>query len=304
MIAFIFPGQGSQFAGMGLDLANNFPIAKQVFEEADDALGFNLSTLCFNGPEDDLKLTANTQPAILTHSIAALKVLQQETGLQADVAAGHSLGEYSALVCSGTLLFADAVRTVRRRGQFMQEAVPVGEGGMAAILGLDNDLLEKVCAEAAEGQIVAPANFNSAGQVVIAGHTAAVNRACDLAKEQGAKRALPLPVSAPFHCALMAPAAERLQQVLAELTFSPMACPVVSNVEAKANQDSGRVMDLLVQQVCAPVQWTSSVEEMVRLGVDRFIEIGPGKVLNGLIKRMARGAQLQNVEDCASLKQI
>jgi [acyl-carrier-protein] S-malonyltransferase len=304
MTAFVFPGQGAQFAGMGKDLSENFPVARQIFAEADDALNEHLSRLCFEGPEEDLKLTANTQPAILTHSIAALHVLQQETGLSPQVAAGHSLGEYSALVCAGALSFADAVKTVRKRGQFMQEAVPVGEGAMAAILGLDNDVLQKICSSAAQGEVVAPANFNSTGQIVIAGHSAAVNRACELAKERGAKRALPLPVSAPFHCALMQPAADRLAEVLAQLAVGDMLCPVVSNVEATPNQESSRVVELLVRQVCAPVQWTDSVQTMVDLGVSRFVELGPGKTLSGLIKRLASDAELQNVEDCDSLKKI
>ncbi|HKI51075.1 MAG TPA: ACP S-malonyltransferase [Geothermobacteraceae bacterium] len=304
MIAFVFPGQGAQFAGMGKDLSENFPVARQIFAEADDALNDHLSRLCFEGPEADLKLTANTQPAILTHSIAALRVLEQETGLSPQVAAGHSLGEYSALVCSGALSFADAVQIVRQRGQFMQEAVPVGKGAMAAILGLDNDVLQAICSSAAQGEVVAPANFNSTGQIVIAGHSAAVNRACELAKEQGAKRALPLPVSAPFHCALMQPAAERLAKVLAQLAVGDMLCPVVSNVEATPNQKSGRVVELLVKQVCAPVRWTESVQTMVDLGVSRFVELGPGKTLSGLIKRLTSDAELQNVEDCDSLKKI
>ena len=304
MIAFVFPGQGAQFAGMGKDLSENFPVARQIFAEADDALDDHLSRLCFEGPEADLKLTANTQPAILTHSIAALRVLEQETGLSPQVAAGHSLGEYAALVCAGALSFADAVKTVRQRGQFMQEAVPVGEGAMAAILGLDNDVLQTICSSAAQGEVVAPANFNSTGQIVIAGHSAAVNRACELAKEQGAKRALPLPVSAPFHCALMQPAAERLAKVLAQLAVGDMLCPVVSNVEATPNQKSGRVVELLVKQVCAPVRWTESVQTMVDLGVSRFVELGPGKTLSGLIKRLTSDAELQNVEDCDSLKKI
>jgi len=304
MIAFVFPGQGAQFAGMGKDLSENFPVARQVFAEADDALNDHLSRLCFEGPEEDLKLTANTQPAILTHSIAALRVLEQETDLSPQVAAGHSLGEYSALVCAGALSFADAVQTVRQRGQFMQEAVPVGEGAMAAILGLDNDVLQAICSSAAQGEVVAPANFNSTGQIVIAGHSAAVNRACELAKEQGAKRALPLPVSAPFHCALMQPAADRLAKVLAQLAVGDMLCPVVSNVEATPNQESGRVVELLVKQVCAPVRWTESVQTMVDFGVSRFVELGPGKTLSGLIKRLTSDAELQNVEDCDSLKKV
>lgn len=304
MIAFVFPGQGAQFAGMGKDLSDNFSVAREVFEEANDAVGFNLASLCFNGPEEDLKLTTNTQPAILTVSIAALRVLQQETGLQPAYAAGHSLGEFSALVCAGTLAFADAVRTVRQRGAFMQEAVPVGVGSMAAMMGLENEALEAICAEAAQGEVVAPANFNSPGQIVIAGHATAVDRAIELAKAAGAKRALPLPVSAPFHCSLMKPAGDRLGGILTEVSFAPLQFPVVTNVEALPNADSARVMELLVQQVYSPVRWSESVEKMSQLGVDRFIEVGPGKVLSGLIKRIAKGATIQNVEDVASLKKL
>lgn len=304
MIAFLFPGQGSQHAGMGKDLAENFAVARQVFEEANDALGFDLASLCFNGPEEELKLTANTQPAILTTSIAALRVLQAETGLAPDYAAGHSLGEYSALVCAGALGFADAVRTVRQRGTFMQEAVPVGTGAMAAILGLDLAALDVVCKDAAQGQVVSPANFNSAGQVVIAGHAEAVNRAIELAKERGAKRAMPLPVSAPFHCSLMTPAGERLAKVLDDVAVGEMSIPVVSNVEAKPNQDASRVRELLVEQVSAPVRWEETIASMVDLGVDRYLEIGPGKVLAGLVKRMARDSVIQNVQDVADISAL
>lgn len=304
MIAFVFPGQGSQYPGMGKDLAENFPVARQVFEEANDALGFDLAALCYNGPEDELKLTTNTQPAILTVSVAALKVLEQESGLRAAYVAGHSLGEYSALVAAEALAFADAVRTVRQRGAFMQEAVPVGVGAMAAILGLDPAELEAVCQEAAQGQVVSPANFNSPGQVVIAGHATAVERAIELAKARGAKRAMPLPVSAPFHCALMVPAGERLCEVLSRIAVGPLRAPVVTNVEAAPNNDAGRVRDLLVAQVSAPVRWDESVRKMAELGVERFIEIGPGKVLAGLIKRIAKGAAAQSVEDVASLKAL
>mgnify|MGYP001285313674 CR=1 FL=1 len=304
MTAFVFPGQGSQHAGMGKDLADNFAAARQVFEEANDALGFDLAALCFNGPEEDLKLTTNTQPAILTTSIAALRVLQQESELQPVSAAGHSLGEYSALVCSGAMAFADAVKTVRQRGAFMQEAVPVGVGAMAAIIGLEGDLLEEVCRDAAQGEVVSPANFNSPGQVVIAGNTAAVERAIELAKEKGAKRALPLPVSAPFHCSLMVPAGERLAQVLDNVVFAEMNIPVVSNVEAAPNSDASRLQELLVAQVSAPVRWDESIARMVADGVKTFIEIGPGKVLSGLVRRIDRSAASANVEDCTSLDKL
>lgn len=304
MIAFLFPGQGSQHAGMGKDLAENFPLARQVFEEANDALGIDLAALCFNGPEEDLKLTANTQPAILTTSVAALRVLQNETGIVPHYAAGHSLGEYSALVCAGALDFADAVRIVRQRGTFMQEAVPVGTGAMAAILGLDTETLDGVCKAAAQGQVVSPANFNSAGQVVIAGHVEAVDRAIELAKENGAKRALPLPVSAPFHCSLMVRAGERLAQVLAGIKVGDMSVPVVTNVEATPNRDVSRVCQLLVDQVSAPVRWEESISCMVNLGVDRYIEIGPGKVLAGLVKRMARESLVQNVQNVDDINQL
>lgn len=305
MLAFLFPGQGSQAAGMGKDLYQQFAVARQIFEEANDALGFDLANLCFNGPDDQLKLTENTQPAILTHSVAALRVLEQETGLRPDMVAGHSLGEYSALVAAGALKFADAVRTVRARGLFMQQAVPVGEGAMAAVLGLDLETLDAVCREAAQGRVVAPANFNSAGQVVVAGHADAVARAVELAKEKGAKRALPLPVSAPFHCELMQPAAERLSEVLAGVEIGELQVPVVTNVEARPNTEAGRVRDLLVTQVCAPVRWEESMNYMIQQGVNRFVEIGPGKVLIGLIKRAARGSVLQNmgtVQDLEALK--
>lgn len=302
--AFIFPGQGSQYAGMGRDLAENFAVARHLFEEADDALGFKLSAVCFSGPEEDLKLTAITQPAILAASIAALRVLQAEKGVTPLFLAGHSLGEYSALVAAGALSFADAVRTVRARGTFMQEAVPVGVGSMAAMLNVPEDELRTICADAAEGEVVSPANYNAPGQIVIAGHASAVARAIDIARERGFRKALSLPVSAPFHCTLMQPAAERLAGVLAAVTVSPFDLPVVTNVEAQPNSDEKRVASLLVSQVCAPVLWEQSIEKMIESGVTSFLEIGPGKVLSGLVKRINKEVVTGNLEDSATLAKL
>lgn len=302
--AFIFPGQGSQYPGMGKELADAFPVARQVFEEADDALGIKLSATCFAGSEDELKLTATTQPAILAASIAVLRVVEQETGLKADYLAGHSLGEYSALVCSGALGFADAVRTVRARGTFMQEAVPVGTGTMAAMLSIEKEVLEDICREAAQGEVVAPANFNSPGQIVIAGHSSAVGRAIEIAKSRGFRKAMLLPVSAPFHCALMKPAADRLAGVLETVMANPMKLPVVANADAAPNDDNSRVKQLLVTQVCAPVLWEQSVNTMTTQGVAKFVEIGPGKVLSGLVKRITKEVETTNIEDIAGLKAL
>jgi [acyl-carrier-protein] S-malonyltransferase len=304
IIAFIFPGQGSQYAGMGKDLSDNFRIAADTFAEADEALGFHLSKLCYTGPEDELKLTMNTQPAILAASVAALRVVSSEVELKPSYLAGHSLGEFSALVASGALAFGDALRTVRSRGKFMQEAVPVGVGAMAAILSVEQEILAEICLEAAEGEVVAPANFNSPGQIVIAGHAAAVNRAIEIAKGRGFRKAMLLPVSAPFHSALMLPAGERLGEVLEKVDLSEMTIPVVTNVEALPNQDKARIRELLVAQVSAPVRWDDSVREMVRLGVSSFVEIGPGKVLSGLVKRIDKEVLTANVEDTAGVKRL
>jgi [acyl-carrier-protein] S-malonyltransferase len=302
--AFIFPGQGSQYSGMGKELAGNFKIAADTFAEADEALGFAISRICFEGSEDELKLTANTQPAILSTSIAVLRVIRSETGLSPAFLAGHSLGEYSALVAAGAIEFADAVRTVRSRGMYMQEAVPVGVGSMAAVLGVEPEVLADICREAAQGEVVAPANFNSPGQIVIAGHTGAVNRAIDIAKSRGFRKVMLLPVSAPFHCSLMAPAGERLAEALADVTIREIGIPVVSNVDAKPNQDRDRVKDLLVSQVSSPVLWEASILGMTEAGVERFIEVGPGKVLSGLVKRISKSVEACNVEDSASLKAV
>ncbi len=302
-LAFIFPGQGSQKAGMGKDLADAFPEAKAVFDQVDAALGEKLSTLCFEGPDEQLKLTANTQPSILTVSAAAAAILAK-AGIVPDFVAGHSLGEYSALVAAGAIPAADAAKAVRARGTFMQEAVPAGQGAMSAVLGLAPAKVKEICdAVAAEtGGVVAPANYNEPAQTVIAGAAAAVEAAGAKLKAAGAKRVLPLPVSAPFHCALMAPVKARLEPVLRAAPWKAPAMPVVTNVEAKPNGDVARVVPLLIEQVTAPVRWIECVEELARLGVTRVVEIGPGKVLAGLVKRIAPEIEAFNVEDKASLE--
>ncbi len=299
-IAFIFPGQGSQYPGMGRELAESFAAARRVFEEADRAAGFSLSKLCFEGPAEDLQLTANTQPAILAVSVAAAEVLR-EKGVSPDYVAGHSLGEYSALVAAGSLGLADAVRLVRKRGQYMQEAVPVGEGAMAAILGIEPAAVQEVCREAAQGEVVSPANLNSPGQVVIAGTAAAVGRAVELAKARGARRAMLLNVSAPFHCALMEPAGERLAKDLEQLGVADPRVPLVNNVDAALVRSGEEARDGLRRQVSAPVRWEESMRRMRGEGVEIFVEAGPGKVLGGLLRQIDREAVSCRVEDRATL---
>lgn len=300
-VAFVFPGQGSQEAGMGRSLAEAFPESRAVFDEADAALGFAISRLCFEGPDDELRLTANTQPAILATSVAALRPLVAR-GVRPSFVAGHSLGEYSALVAAGTLTLADAVRAVRRRGQYMQEAVPPGMGAMAAVLGLELAAVEAACLDVAEGEVVSAANINAAGQVVIAGHAAAVERAIVRCKARGAKRALPLPVSAPFHCALMKPAQERLALDLAALAFAPPQVPLVNNVDAQPVRTPEACRDGLVRQVSGSVRWQESVERLAREGVTTFVEVGPGTVLCGLVKKTAKGARTLAVDSPESLE--
>ena len=299
--AFLFPGQGSQAVGMGKDLFERFPGARKTFDEADQALGKKLSKLCFDGPEDQLRLTENTQPAILTVSVAAWRVLE-EKGIKPGFVAGHSLGEYSAHVAAGTISFADAVRTVRNRGKYMQEAVPVGTGAMAAILGMTLDAVGAVCGDAAQGEVCEPANINSPEQIVISGHAAAVERAVKLAQDHGAKRAILLPVSAPFHCSLMKPAQERLAVDLQKLEFAAPKIPVVCNVYAKLVEDAESSREALVRQVTGSVKWSESVQLLIARGIQTFVEVGPGKVLCGLMRQIDRSKKCVKVEDEPSLQ--
>ncbi|KAB2899330.1 MAG: ACP S-malonyltransferase [Kofleriaceae bacterium] len=286
--ALLFPGQGSQRVGMGRDLAHRFDVARRTYEEADDALGFKISTLCFEGPEDDLTLTQYSQPAILTTSMAVFRVLSAEKGLRFDLCAGHSLGEWTALSAAGALAFADAVRLTHQRGLFMQEAVPVGVGSMAALMGLELPQAIELCVAArAEGEPCEPANLNGGGQIVISGHAAAIDRAIAAAKGKGAKRAVKLQVSAPFHCSMMQPAADQLAQALAAVTVSTPRVPVVTNVTAEPTTDAARIKELLVEQVTAPVRWEESVKALAAAGVTRAYELGAGSVLRGLVKRIA-----------------
>jgi [acyl-carrier-protein] S-malonyltransferase len=299
-IALIFPGQGSQVVGMGKELADTFPVAGQTFEEADDALGYELSRLCFEGPEEQLRLTEITQPAILTVSVAALRVLEDKLPKPAYVA-GHSLGEYSAHVAAGTFSFADAVRTVRNRGKYMQEAVPVGVGTMAAILGMELHKVIAVCEDAAQGEVCSAANVNSPEQIVISGHTAAVERATKLADERGAKRAKVLPVSAPFHCSLMKPAQDRLKDDLDKLEMQKPVYPIACNFDAELVTDDIRALKTLENQVTGSVKWEQCMRLLIARGVQTFIEVGPGKVLCGLMRQIDRTKTCLSVSDEASL---
>ncbi|MZH46514.1 MAG: ACP S-malonyltransferase [Nitrospinae bacterium] len=301
--AFVFPGQGSQFVGMGKDFYDHLPAARELMQEANDVLGFDIASICFNGPEETLKLTENTQPALLVHSTMALKILR-ENGIDSVVAAGHSLGEFSALVAAGALQFKDAVRLVRLRGQFMQEAVPVGVGTMAAIIGLPIDSLQELCDQVStESSVVQPANLNSPVQTVIAGHKEAVEQVSVKALEAGAKKAVPLPVSAPFHSALMKPAEVKLQKELEQTEFFDLSIPVITNIEAQPITKGSDARSALVKQVCSPVRWSETMQVLVDQGIERVVELGSGKVLSGLMKRFNRDIACFQVGDRESLSQ-
>jgi [acyl-carrier-protein] S-malonyltransferase len=299
-IAFMFPGQASQYPGMGKELAENFPEARAVFDEADKALGFSISQMCFAGSEEELKQTANTQPAILTCSVAVQRVLAKK-GVTPDFVAGHSLGEYSALVATGALKFSDAVTLVRKRGTYMQEAIPAGEGAMAAIMGLSPAVVTDACKRAAESEVCSPANLNSPEQTVISGHAGAVKRAVEIASQQGAKRAVILSVSAPFHCALMMPAQERLEKDLRKTDFSNLQVPLVTNVDADTIAKGEEAREALIRQVTMPVRWQDSMRLLIDEGVSTFVEVGPGRVLVGLLRQIERSVSALNVEDEKSL---
>jgi len=299
-VAFVFPGQASQYPGMGKDLAEKYAVARAVFDEADTTLGFSVSKMCFEGTEEDLKQTANTQPAILACSVAGLRVAA-EKGLQPDFVAGHSLGEYSALVAAGGLKFADAVQLVRKRGQYMQDAVPAGVGAMAAILGLSPAVVADACKRASENEVCTPANLNSPEQTVISGHAGAVKRAVEIASQLGAKRAVILPVSAPFHCALMTPAQEKLARDLENTMFAALRVPLVTNVDADTENTGAEAKDALVRQVSMPVRWEESVRLLIDEGVNTFVEVGPGRVLTGLLRQIERSVAALNIEDEKSL---
>lgn len=301
-LAYIFPGQGSQYPGMGKNLVENFAVARRIFEEADDALHFSISRLCFEGSVEELQLTENTQPAILAVSVAVLRTIESEGFPIPEYVAGHSLGEYSALVAANSLSLTQAMQTVRARGRHMQEAVPPGVGAMAAVMGLELKAIEGACAEAQQGQVCAPANINSPNQVVIAGNTEAVERAVELLKNAGAKRVVKLNVSAPFHCALMLPAQERLAFDLESVSFQDLSVPLVTNVDAAANQAANAARDAVIRQVSAPVRWLESMQLLLQQGVENLVEVGPGKVLSGLMRQISREVKCFNVEDAASLK--
>lgn len=302
--AFVFPGQGSQFAGMGRDVAEKYPIARRVFDDIDSTLGFSISRLCFEGPEEQLKLTQNTQPAILAVSSAIHAVLEDLGATRRDLVAGHSLGEYSAIVSVGGLTAAEAAKIVHMRGRFMQEAVPVGTGGMAALIGPTVEEARAVCEEAAQGEVLSVANINAPGQIVIAGAKSAIDRAIDVAKQHGIRRALPLPVSAPFHCDLMKPAEEKLKPILDESNIKDLWLALISNVDASPIGTATAVRNALIRQVASPVRWVESVQKMVSMGVRKFVEVGPGNVLTGLIKRIDPSVELVNVSDVESIERF